>query len=154
MLMFLLDLTQELNNHNIPYALVGGHAVAIHGAVRGTMDIDLILKWSLVNLEKIEKALEDLGLIPRLPISAKDVYNFKDEYIKNRNLIAWNFYNPVHPSQQVDIIITHDLSQLKAIKVKYHNKPIHVLSKKDLIQMKKDSGRPQDLFDVEALEKL
>ena len=31
---------------------------------------------------------------------------------------------------------------------------IKVLSKQDLIQMKKDSGREQDLFDVEALEKL
>jgi len=152
--MFLLNLTKELNNHKIPYALVGGHAVAIHGAVRGTMDVDLILKWSLNILVKTEKVLEGMGLVPRLPISAQDVFNFKDEYINNRNLIAWNFYNPVHPSQQVDIIITHDLSHLKAIKVKYQKTPISILSKKDLIQMKKDSGRPQDLFDVEALEKL
>jgi hypothetical protein len=32
--------------------------------------------------------------------------------------------------------------------------PVQVLSRKDLIAMKKASGRPQDLADVEALEKL
>jgi hypothetical protein len=152
--MFLLRLIQKFNQEKIPYALVGGHAVAIHGAVRGTMDVDFILKWSLPILQSIQQVLKNLGLVPRLPISAVDVFNFKDEYINNRNLIAWDFYNPVHPSQQVDIIITHDLADLTVIKVKYQDTPINVLSKKDLIQMKKDSGRPQDLLDIEALEKL
>lgn len=152
--MFLIKIAKVFNQLKIPYALVGGQAVAIHGAVRGTMDVDLILKWSLETLKSTEKALKNIGLISRLPISAEDVYNFKDEYINNRNLIAWNFYNPIKPSEQVDVIITHDLSELKKIKVKYQNISINVLSKKDLIQMKKESGRPQDLHDIEALEKL
>lgn len=152
--MFLLKLAKELNQHNIPYALVGGYAVAIHGAVRGTMDVDLVLKWSLKSLQNIEKVLQSMNLVSRLPISSKEVFYFKDEYIKNRNLIAWNFYNPIHPSEQVDIIITHDLAKLKSINIKYQDTMIKVLSKKDLIQMKKDSGREQDLFDIEALEKL
>ncbi|MCF6317895.1 MAG: hypothetical protein L3J83_01240 [Proteobacteria bacterium] len=152
--MFLIKLTQELNKHNIPYAIVGGQAVGIHGAVRGTMDVDLILKWSLKTLEKTEAVMKSMGLESRLPISAKDVYYFKDEYINNRNLMAWNFYNPVHPSEQVDIVITHDLTKLKSTSIKYQDTVIKVLSKKDLIQMKKDSGREQDLFDIEALEKL
>ena len=53
----------------------------------------------------------------------------------------------------MDIIITHDLADLTAIKVKYQDTPINVLSKKGL-QMKKDSGWSQDLLDIEALEKL
>jgi len=151
--MFLYKLAKELNKLNIQYALVGGHAVAIHGATRGTMDIDFILKWELSNLEATEKALSNLGLVSRLPISASDIFNFRKEYIKNRNLIGWNFYNPIRPSELVDIIITHDLSKIKTTKVNYHQTKITVISKKDLIQMKKESGRPQDLFDIEALEK-
>jgi hypothetical protein len=154
MIMFLIELVKKLNQNKIPYALVGGHAVAIHGAVRGTMDVDIILKWTLKSLQDVESLFESIHLIPRLPINALDVYHFKDEYINNRNLIAWNFYNPTRPGEQVDIIITHDLNQLNSIKVKYKQTPINVLSKKDLIQMKKDSGREQDLFDIEALEKL
>ncbi len=38
--------------------------------------------------------------------------------------------------------------------VNYQQTPIRIISKKDLIQMKKQSGRQQDLLDIEALEKL
>jgi hypothetical protein len=152
--MFLVNLVKKLNQNNLPYALVGGHAVAFHGAVRGTMDVDLILKWSLKTLEDTEALLKSMNLLPRLPITAKDVFHFKEEYINNRNLIAWNFYNPIKPSQQVDIILTHDLSKLDFITVNYQETPIRIIAKKDLIQMKKQSGRQQDLLDIEALEKL
>ena len=152
--MFLIKVVKEFNKIDIDYALVGGHAVAIHGAIRGTMDVDLILKWSLSDLEKTESALKILGLIPRLPISATDVFNFRNEYINNRNLIAWNFYNPARPSEQVDIIITYDLAKIKTINIKYQNTIIPVIAKKDLIQMKRESGREQDLLDIKALEKL
>lgn len=152
--MFLLKLVKELDRNNISYALVGGYAVAIHGAVRGTMDVDIVLQWSVDTLVKTENALKRLGLESRLPIAAEDIFNFKDEYINNRNLIAWNFYNPIYPSEQVDIIITHNLDNLNSISISYQNTVIKVLSKKDLIQMKKESGRDQDLLDIEALQKL
>jgi hypothetical protein len=32
---------RKLSKCNVPYAIVGGHAVALHGAVRSTIDIDL-----------------------------------------------------------------------------------------------------------------
>lgn len=152
--MFLIKLISAFNKTGIKYALVGGHAVAIHGAIRGTMDVDFILKWEISNLEKTEETLNNLGLVSRLPISAVDVYDFREEYINNRNLIAWNFYNPIRPSEQVDIIITHNLANVKTINVMYQNNRITVISKKALIQMKKESGRDQDLLDIEALEKL
>ena len=152
--MFLIKVIKEFNQHNISYALVGGHAVAIHGAVRGTMDVDMVLKWTLKTLETVEVTLKNMGLVSRLPISAKDVFNFRKEYINNRNLIAWSFYNPTQPSEQLDIIITHNLTDLDSININYQDTNIRVLAKKDLIQMKKVSGRPQDLLDIEALEKI
>jgi hypothetical protein len=152
--MFLVNITQALNNNNVDYALVGGHAVAIHGAVRGTLDVDFILKWKLSNLKRAEATLKSLGLIPRLPVTAEDIYNFRQEYIKNRNLIEWDFYNPMRPSEQVDIIITQDMAEIKTIKIKYQKFKITVISKKDLIKMKKESNREQDILDIQALEKL
>ncbi len=56
--MFLINLVKKLNKNKLPYALVGGHAVAFHGAVRGTMDVDLVLKWSLKTLEDTETLLK------------------------------------------------------------------------------------------------
>lgn len=143
-----------LREAGVRYAIVGGHAVALHGAIRGTVDIDVVLAWNKKSLAATEKALNEIGLVSRLPISANDVFNFRTEYIENRNLVAWNFYNPVDLSEQVDIIITYDLKGKRTERIDLTDGPIQVLSIKDLIDMKRQSGRPQDIEDVAALEKL
>lgn len=149
--MFIARVCSQLKKHKVPYAIVGGYAVVLHGVTRGTIDIDLVLKWSEKSLKNASQALKEIGLESRLPVDYDSIFNFRREYIENRNLIAWNFFNPKNPTEQVDIIIDYDLSddQVKTIKSKYGE--IKVLSKKDLIEMKKKSGRPQDIQDVIAL---
>ncbi|MGH8192788.1 MAG: DUF6036 family nucleotidyltransferase [Woeseiaceae bacterium] len=143
-----------LRRARVRYAIVGGHAVALHGAVRGTIDIDIAISWSRKFLLATEKALHDAGLVSRLPISANDVFDFRKEYVENRNLIAWNFYNPEDLSEQVDIIITYDLKGKRTKRIDLACEPVQILSLKDLIEMKRRTGRPQDIEDVQALEKL
>lgn len=151
---FLSRVSNALEAAGVHYALVGGYAVALHGAVRGTVDVDFVLRWSLRDLEAAEAALGSIGLVSRLPVTAGEVFRFRDEYIRNRNLIAWNFYNPRDLSEQVDIVISEDLKGKRRVRMKTLAGPVQVLSRKDLIAMKKASGRPQDLADIEALEKL
>ena len=98
-----------LREAGIRYAVVGGHAVALHGAVRGTVDIDIVLAWSRKAIAGAEKALNEIGLVSRLPLSADDIFDFRDEYVEKRNLVAWNFYDPAVLSVQVHIVITYDL---------------------------------------------
>lgn len=141
-------------NHKIPYAIVGGYAVALLGAARGTVDVDFITKLEEQTFLKIEEAFKSLGFIARLPVTAKEVFAFREEYIEKRNLIAWSFYNPRNPLEIVDIIITEDLNECTTVNKTLDGKKIKVLSKADLIRMKRKSGRPQDLIDIEALEKL
>ncbi len=145
---------ESLGRAGVRYAVVGGHAVALHGAVRGTVDIDIAIAWTRKALTAAENALIELGLVSRLPISADDVFNFRQEYIENRNLVAWNFYNPRDLSEQVDIIITYDLKGKRTKRIALSDTTVHVLSLPDLIKMKRKSARPQDLEDVRALEKL
>jgi hypothetical protein len=151
---FLSRVSKALNAAGVHYALVGGYAVALHGAVRGTVDIDFVLRWSSRDLEAAEAALGSIGLVSRLPVTASEVFRFRDEYIRNRNLIAWNFHNPRDLSEQVDIVISDDLKGKRSVRMETVDGPVQVLSRKDLIAMKRASGRPQDLADVEALEKL
>ena len=42
--MFIQKLIQSLTKYDVNYAVVGGYAVALHGAFRGTMDIDLVIQ--------------------------------------------------------------------------------------------------------------
>jgi len=143
-----------LGRAELRFAIVGGHAVALHGAVRGTVDIDVAIAWNRKSLETAEKALTDIGLVSRIPVSAGEVFEFRDEYIKNRNLVAWNFYNPNDLSEQVDIVIAYDLKGKRIRKIQLANATVPILGLKELIDMKTHSGRPQDLEDVRALEKL
>lgn len=152
--MFISKVCAALKKAQVHFAIVGGYAVALHGAVRGTIDVDIAVEWSLENLQKTELALKEIGLISRLPIDADHVFHFRREYIEKRNLIDWNFYDPLQPFNQVDLIITYNLkaSTVKTVKTAFGNIPI--LSKRALIAMKKASGRPQDLEDVKSLENL
>ena len=75
-----------LRDASVQYGIVGGHAVALHGAVRGTVDVDLVLRWTEETLVRAEAALNDIGLVSQLPIHAKDVFANRDDYVQNRNL--------------------------------------------------------------------
>ncbi len=143
-----------LREAGIRYAVVGGYAVALHGAVRGTVDIDIVLAWSRKSVAGAEQALKEIGLVSRLPLSADDIFDFRKEYVENRNLVAWNFYDPADLSVQVDIVITYDLKGHKTRRIALPGGPVPILAIRDLIEMKRESGTPQDIEDVAALEKL
>lgn len=150
--MLILDVATKLLAKKIRFAVAGGYAVALHGAVRGTVDLDLVALIERENLLRLETALKDLGLVSRIPVSAEDVFRFRQEYVKNRNLIAWSFVDPKDPSRLVDIIIAHDLKGMKTTNVSLRGVKIPILAKASLIAMKRAAGRPQDLEDVKALE--
>ena len=151
---FLERVCAALGDAGVRYAVVGGYAVALHGAVRGTVDIDLVFPWTLRTLVTAEAALNGMGLVSGLPVGAREVHAFRDEYVRNRNLIAWKFHNPDDPLEQVDVIINYDLTGKRTKRVELASGPVRVLSIEDLIAMKRKSGRPQDIEDIRALEQL
>jgi len=150
--MLIIKLAKAFKDHKIPYALVGGYAVALHGVTRGTIDIDLVINLDRKHYLAAEGILKGLGLAPKLPVTAQEVFLFRKEFIKKRNLIAWSFSNPERPIEVVDIIITENLKNLNVKRVFYHNQEIFIIGLQDLIKMKKKSKRPQDIEDVLALE--
>lgn len=152
--MFIHEVCKKLEEAKVSYAIVGGFAVALHGALRGTVDVDIAIVWTLENLKKAESLLKGMGLVSLLPINSDNLYNFKDEYIQNRNLISWNFYDPKNPARQVDIIINYDLKNKHTKTIHTPTGDVMILSRRELIEMKRASGRPQDIADIEALEDL
>ena len=152
--MFVERVIRALDRAKVRYALVGGYAVALHGAVRGTVDIDLVIVLKRQQFEALEKAMTNLGLQSILPVTAREVFDYREEYIRNRNLVAWSFSNPSNPLEMVDILITEDLDSIKTETKQIGKLRIEIAAIPDLISMKRKSNRPQDKEDIKALEKL
>ena len=151
---FILKVSSALERYGVPYAIVGGYAVALHGAVRGTVDVDLITQWELENLKLLERTLDGIGLRSRLPITPEEIFHSRDKLNEQKRLIAWNFLNPDDPSEQVDVLTTSDLGGVSMERISFEGKSLNIISKKCLIAMKEASGRKQDIQDAKALRAL
>lgn len=151
--MFIFEVVDALEEAGVRFAVAGGYAVALHGATRGTLDVDIVLALSKENIAAAEKALVSIGLSSRLPIDAGEVFAFRKEYIERRNLIAWNFIDLNDPTRILDVVLTWDLKLAEVARLRAGGREVPVLSKSALIAMKRAAGRPQDLVDVEALER-
>ncbi len=150
--MLIYELIDHFDRAKLKYAIVGGYALALHGLVRATMDVDFVLFLKLEDYELAEKTLLKMGLQSRLPIRAQEVFKMRKEYIEKRNLIAWSFVDFKDPSKQVDILINKDLKDLKTEKISVGGRKISVVSLRQLLQMKIETGRPQDLIDIENIK--
>ena len=134
--------------------VVGGYAVALHGAVRGTVDVDIVITLNRATFKRAESALLKVGLESRLPVTAEEVFSFRKEYIQKRNLKYWSFANPHNPLEVVDILITEDANRITAVNKRAFGMSVRIAAIPDLIVMKKKAGRAQDLEDIKALRKL
>lgn len=156
---FYEEVFRALNKAKIDYLVCGGVAVILYGFPRLTVDLDLIVDLGKENLEKVYDLLTELDYKPKTPIK-------KEEFIdkerlrglaKEKNMKVVSFYNLKDPLKVIDIgvnlpKIPEALKRRKIIKVK--NLTIPIISIDDLIKMKKTLARPQDLIDVENLEKI
>ena len=55
------DLFAELNAAGAEYLIIGAHALAIHGVVRGTKDMDVWVRPSPENAARVHRALGRFG---------------------------------------------------------------------------------------------
>lgn len=147
-----MELVLAFESAHIPYVLVGGYALALHGIVRATVDIDLVISLRESELQKAEDALKRLGLTSRIPVSAKEIANFHEEYRTNRNLIAWSFVDYKNPARQVDLLLFPAIKSVQSQTIKVHGQSVRVATKKALLKMKELANRKEDQLDIEKLK--
>jgi len=68
------------------YILVGGYAVILHGYSRTTGDMDIFVKKTQENYQKIVKAFSEFGM------STFDMT--EENFLKNKNVDVFSFGNP------------------------------------------------------------
>jgi hypothetical protein len=139
------DLFVELNAHGVEFLIVGAHALAIHGHVRATKDLDVWVRPSVENAPRVMAALRSFG-------AATEAVKQSDFEVP-----GITFQIGVEPVR-IDIItnvdgVTFDPAWQNRIPARYGDVPVFAISREDLILNKRASGRPQDLADVEALER-
>ena len=155
-----LGIFRELNNKGIKYIVAGGMAVNFHGIPRATYDIDLLLYLEDRNLKKFLILLKEWGFRPRVPVDIMDFADKKkrQDWIKNKNMKAFNLINPDWAIREIDIIIDTPVDYKKAIKsvknIKFYNVVVPIISIDNLILMKSKSNREQDKADIRNLRKL
>lgn len=158
--MFYEEVFRKLGERKIRYAVAGGIALVLHGAVRFTADLDLIVELSAGNLKKFLTAMSELGYKPRLPVKAEDFADplTRESWIAEKGMKVFTFHHPQQQISQVDVFINEPLRfdeiEKEIVRITARDVVIPVVSLSHLKMLKRIAGRPQDIADVEALEEL
>jgi hypothetical protein len=142
----LFEVVAELERDGIEHALVGGLAVAVHGAPRATTDIDLLIPPG--EADRAVTAIKRAGFpFEALPLTFRDGTRLRR-------------VSRVHEGETltVDLILADtNLEPVWRSRTRYESeggRAIWVIGREALIAMKLQAGRAQDLADVERLTEL
>ena len=149
-----------LNAARVRYLVVGGVAVVLHGHLRTTMDLDLVIELESRNVRLALEALDSLGLQPIVPVpmTAFADATTRESWIQEKNMIVFSLWHPSKPTMKIDIFVSEpfdfETAYERAIRVDLGPAEATVVSLEDLIALKREAGRPQDLADIESLSQL
>jgi hypothetical protein len=127
----------------IPYMVIGGQAVLVHGLPRLTHDIDVTLGLELSQVDRILALLPSLGLEPLVEPRA-----FAAE-----TMVVPCRHRPT--TTRVDFILSDSPYEREAIAsarlVPIEGKPVRFTTVEDLVIHKVIAGRSRDVEDVRGL---
>lgn len=158
--MYYENIFRVLQTSNIRYAVAGGVALVLHGVVRFTADLDLIVDLEPENLKRFIQAMKELGYRPRNPVKAESLLDpaMRLQWQREKGMEVFPFVDPVQPMTLIDVFIEEKIPFREVLKdlvsVTAKGITIPVVSLPHLKTLKKAAGRPQDLADIEAIEEM
>lgn len=140
-----IDFIELLNLHKVEYMVVGAHALAFYGRPRHTGDLDIWIKPSVENAEKMVIVLKDFGF---------DSLGLEKEDFLKENYVTQLGYPPL----RIDILnsisgVDFDDAYKGKIIGQYEDLDISFINISDFIANKLATGRAKDLGDIDALNK-
>jgi hypothetical protein len=138
------ELLASLNAHQVEYVIVGGYALAFHGAPRYTGDLDLLVRPEPANARRLLAALDEFGF-GSLDLAASD-------FTSPETVLQLGFA-PV----RIDFItsltgVSWEEAYQHRLPGRYGGVEVWYLGREQLIANKRALGRGKDLADLEALE--
>jgi hypothetical protein len=156
----LAEVFRELQEADVRYALVGGLAVTLHGHLRSTADIDIVLTLDDENLSKFVSHFKSRGWKPVLPLPFDALLDptQRADWITNRNLKVFAVHHADKSYLTLDVLLVAPMPVEQIVanarSLAAFGSNVSVASIPDLITMKRAVGRPVDISDIEGLEEL
>ncbi|TAL34514.1 MAG: hypothetical protein EPN93_11925 [Spirochaetes bacterium] len=137
------DFLKLLNSHDVEYLLVGGYAVAYHGYIRATHDIDVWIRVTPENVRRVVDAVTEFGFAPA------DLN--QEMFLKEDQVIRMGV-----PPLRIEVLtsisgVAFEECYRKREIADMGDYQIPIISRDMLIKNKRASGRLKDLGDVENL---
>ena len=137
------EFIQSLNDNHVRYLVVGGYAVAFHGHPRYTKDIDIWIEMTNANAEKVITSLEQFGF--------GSLGLRKEDFLVPDQTIQLGY-----PPTRIDLINTLSGVDFKTcyasrVQIEIDGTPVDFIDLENLKKNKQESGRLQDLADIENL---
>jgi hypothetical protein len=154
------ELLRELVIAEIRFIVVGGVAVVLHGHLRATKDLDLVVDPDPDAARHTIRVLLEMGLRPTAPVNALDFADteIRRSWIEEKNMVVFQMTDPADPRKTIDLFAEppFDFEEMwtRSLPVRIDDLIVRVASVSHLIAMKRHSGRPLDLDDIAQLEKL
>lgn len=135
-----LDAVEILQRESMDYAVIGAFALAVHGTVRGTLDVDAVVHASARQLAHLKTTFDGAG--------------FHTELRKGDNddpIAAMLLLRDDH-GNQIDLLgglrgLDPDVFS-RALEVPFMGVSLRIVGREDFIAMKCFAGSPQDLIDA------
>lgn len=140
------DMLEALNHAHVEFLLVGAHALAVHGLPRATGDIDLLVRPTDDNAQRVVAALQMFGApIEAHGLSAKDFST------------QGTVYQLGLPPRRIDLLteisgVSFDEAWDDRVQASIDGIAVQVIGRRTLLRNKRATARPKDLADAEALE--
>lgn len=139
-------LLADLSRADVDFVVVGGLAVAFCGYVRATEDVDILVRATKSNIRRLLRVLESFGEGAASELSPDD-FTIEEGAIR----IVESF--PVDVFTLMKGYLYEDM-KLFFSEREIGGQTILYLNAEGLIELKKDSLRPKDQMDVQALREL
>jgi predicted nucleotidyltransferase len=152
-------LFRHLNDQGGRYVLVGGLAVVLQGHLRATGDVDLIVDLEPDQVTRTLSALLEAGFHPYVPVPVTDFADAakRAAWVSEKGMMVFSL-RPAGGVPMVDLFLESPMpfEQLweRSATVNLRGVPVRVASIDDLIELKRQAGRPEDQADVEALTEI
>ncbi|MGA2631163.1 MAG: hypothetical protein ABSG54_13235 [Terriglobia bacterium] len=134
---------ESLNSNAVEYLIVGAVALAHHGLPRYTGDLDVLVRNTAENAQRLERMLRDFG--------------FGGLGLKQADFV--NSYQVIQlglPPNRIDLLtsmtgVSFDEAWAEKVEAELEGMKVNILGRQALIRNKKATRRAQDLADLEAL---